>query len=170
MQKGDFFKVWLPVIVWGILMFAASTNLFSGEQTSRFITPFLLWLDPHMSYRTIEMVHILIRKFGHVFEYAVLAVLLWRAFRRGTHWQVNLSILFVIVFLACSLFAISDEWHQSFVPSRTPSARDILTDIAGALIGIGIYSAFTRRKPAAAFARMADSSEDRHPKIGKPGA
>ena len=119
-----------------------------------------------MSYRTIEMVHVLIRKLGHVFEYAVLAVLLWRAFRRGTHWQANLSILFMIVSVACSLFAITDEWHQSFVPSRTPSARDVLIDIGGALIGIGIYSVFTRRKPAAAFARMADPSEDRHPKIG----
>lgn len=166
MQKGEFFKAWLPVIVWGMLMFAGSTNLLSGDQTSRFITPFLLWLDPHMSYRTIEMVHILIRKVGHIIEYAVLAALLWRAFRRGTQWQVNLSILFVIVSVACSLFAISDEWHQSFVPSRTPSARDVLIDVAGALIGIGIYSALTRRKPAAAFARMANSSEDRHPKIG----
>ena len=166
MQKGDFFKAWLPVIVWGMLMFVGSTDLLSGEQTSRLITPFLLWLSPHMSYRTIEMVHILIRKMGHIIEYAVLAVLLWRAFRRGTQWHVNLSILFMIVSVACSLFAISDEWHQSFVPSRTPSGRDVLIDIGGALIGIGIYSAFTRRKPAAAFARMADSSEDRHPKIG----
>src|SRR3979411_738283 len=86
-RKGDFFKAWLPVTVWGILMFAGSTEVFSGYQTSRFITPFLLWLDPHMSYRTIEMLHILIRKLGHVFEYAVLAILLWRAFRRGTRWQ-----------------------------------------------------------------------------------
>jgi len=165
-QKGDFFKAWLPVSVWGILMFAGSTEVFSSYQTSRFITPFLLWLDPHMSYRTIEMVHILIRKLGHVFEYAVLAALLWRAFRRGTHWQVNLSMLFMIVSVACALFAISDEWHQSFVPSRTPSARDVLIDIGGALIGIGIYSVFARRKPAAAFARVADSSEDRPPEIG----
>jgi VanZ family protein len=165
-QRGDFFKAWLPVIVWGMLMVAGSTDLLSGEQTSRFITPFLLWLDPHMSYRTIEMVHILIRKMGHIIEYAVLAILLWRAFRRGTHGQVNLSILFMIVSVACSLFAIGDEWHQSFVPSRTPSARDVLIDLAGALIGIAIYSAFTRRKPAAAFARIADSSEDRPPKIG----
>ena len=166
MQKGDFFKAWLPVIVWGMLMFVGSTDLLSGEQTSRLITPFLRWLDPHMSYRTIETVHILIRKVGHIIEYAVLAVLLWRAFRRGTPWQVNLSILFMIVSVACSLFAISDEWHQSFVPSRTPSAHDVLIDLAGALIGIAIYSAFTRRKPAPAFARIADSSEDRHPKIG----
>jgi VanZ family protein len=165
-QKGDFFKAWLPVTVWGILMFAGSTEVFSAAQTSRFITPLLLWLDPHMSYRTIEMVHILIRKLGHIIEYAVLAALLWRAFRRGTHWQANLSMLFMIVSVACALFAISDEWHQSFVPSRTPSARDVLIDIGGALIGIGIYSVFARRKPAAAFARMADSSEDRPPKIG----
>ena len=165
-----FFKAWVPVIVWVILMFLGSTDYLSGAQTSRFLTPFLVWLNPHISYRSIEIVHVVVRKLGHVTEYAVLAVLLWRAFRLGTHWQINLSMLFLIVSMACALFAISDEWHQSFIPSRTPSARDVLIDIAGALIGIGIYSAFTRRKPATVFARVADSSEDRDPKIAKPGA
>jgi VanZ family protein len=165
-----FLKAWLPVIVWVIVIFAGSTDLLSGAQTSRFLGPFLRWLDPHMSYHTMETIFIVVRKAGHVTEYAILAILLWRAFRQGTPWQLNLSILFLVVSVACALFAVSDEFHQSFVPSRTPSARDVLIDIAGALIGIGIYSAFTRRKPAPAFARMADSSEDRHPQIRKPGA
>lgn len=170
METGRLLRAWLPVLAWVLLMFAGSTDLLSAERTSRFIVPFLLWLDPHMSYRTIVMVHIGIRKMGHVTEYALLAILLWRAFRLGTWWRLNLSMLFLIVSVACCLFAISDEWHQSFAPSRTPSARDVLIDTVGALIGIGIYSALTRGKPAPAFARAANSNEDRLPKIAKPGA
>src|ERR1700742_1256811 len=101
-----FFKAWLPVIVWVIVMFVGSTDFLSAAQTSRFLTPFLIWLNPHISYRTIEIVHVIVRKLGHVTEYAVLAVLLWRAFRLGTHWQLNLSMLFLIVSVGSALFAI----------------------------------------------------------------
>ena len=169
-ETGRLLRAWLPVLAWVLLMFAGSTDLLSAEKTSRFITPFLIWLNPHISYWTIQTIHVAIRKLGHVTEYAVLAVLLWRAFRLGTWWRLNLSMLFLIVSVACCLFAISDEWHQSFTPSRTPSARDVLIDIIGALIGIGIYSALTRGKSAPAFARAANSNEDRLPKIAKPGA
>src|SRR6516165_7019672 len=135
METGRLLRAWLPVLVWVLLIFVGSTDLLSAEKTSRFIIPFLIWLNPHISYRTIMMVHIGIRKLGHVTEYAVLAVLLWRAFRLGTRGRLNLAMLFLIVSVACCLFAISDEWHQAFIPSRTPSARDVLIDTVGALIG-----------------------------------
>jgi hypothetical protein len=64
-----------------LLIFAGSSDVLSAEHTSRFIVPFLLWLNPSMSYQTIAAIHMFIRKTGHVTEYAILAALLWRALR-----------------------------------------------------------------------------------------
>ena len=51
------------------------------------------------------------------------------------------------VLLGCALFAASDEFHQTFVTSRTPSVRDVLLDVAGALLGLLIGASFARRHP-----------------------
>lgn len=37
------------------------------------------------------------------------------------------------------IYGVSDEWHQSFVPGRNPSAADLLADTMGVLIGYGFY-------------------------------
>jgi VanZ family protein len=58
-----------------------------------------------------------------------------------------MSILFGAVLVGCALFAASDEFHQSFVKSRTPSVRDVLLDIAGALLGLLIGVSFAHRRP-----------------------
>src|SRR5207253_11387164 len=93
---------------------------------------------------------------GHLTEYAVLAMLLWRALRSSTRWQIKMSILrlrsgqvlFLTLLLACGLFAASDEFHQSFVPSRTASPNDVMIDICGTLIGLSIcWMSAARRVP-----------------------
>ena len=49
--------------------------------------------------------------------------------------------------VGCALFAASDEFHQIFVKSRTPSVRDVLLDIAGAILGLLVGASFARRAP-----------------------
>jgi VanZ family protein len=132
----SFLKYWLPVLIWFGLIFIGSTDLLSAEHTSRFLVPLLRWLDPRISFATLDLVQTIIRKFGHVTEYAILAVLLWRALRDGIVLRARMSILFFVVLLACTGFAASDEWHQSFVPSRTSSTRDVMIDICGATVGL----------------------------------
>ena len=85
------------------------------------------------------------RKCAHVTEYAVLALLLWRALRRVPALSMKISISFGAVLIGSALFAASDEFHQSFVKSRTPSFRDILLDVGGALLGLLIGASFARR-------------------------
>jgi VanZ family protein len=58
-----------------------------------------------------------------------------------------MSLLFGAVLLASALFAASDEFHQSFVKSRTPSVRDVLLDVAGAFLGLLIGASFAQRDP-----------------------
>jgi VanZ family protein len=161
----SFSKYWLPVLIWLGLIFIGSTDMLSAEYTSRFFVPFLRWLDPHISWEAINTIHTAIRKLGHVTEYAILAVLLWRAVGDGLSFKAKTPIVFVAVWLACGIFAVSDEFHQSLVPSRTPSVRDVIVDICGAFIGLVICSLFTERKSSRAFATASDSSEPRHPDI-----
>jgi VanZ family protein len=139
---GSFSKYWLPVLIWLGLIFVGSTDALSAEQTSRFLVPFLRWLDPQISFATIAAIHFALRKLGHLTEYAIFAALLWRALRRGTHLQAKMSILFLLAWLAAAIFAVTDEFHQSFVPSRTASPIDMMIDICGAMIGLIICMVF----------------------------
>ena len=139
---GSFFKYWLPVLIWLGLIFASSTDALSAEQTSRFLVPFLRWLDPQLSFATIAAIHFALRKLGHLTEYAIFAALLWRALRRGTRLQAKMSILFLLAWLAAAIFAVFDEFHQSFVPSRTASPIDVMIDICGAMLGLIICMMF----------------------------
>ena len=68
-----------------------------------------------------------LRKLAHVTEYLVLTLLLVRALRRS-----GVVAAVPVACLTALLFAASDEWHQSFVPTRTATPRDVVID------GIGI--------------------------------
>jgi VanZ family protein len=140
-----FLKHWLPLLIWLGVIFVGSTDLMSAEHTSRFMVPFLLWLKPGMSPQTIWVILVVMRKCAHVTEYAILALLLWRALRSIPALSMKISISFGAVLVGSALFAASDEFHQSFVKSRTPSVRDVLLDVAGASLGLLIGASFTRR-------------------------
>jgi VanZ family protein len=145
-QMRPFLKYWLPVLIWLGLIFIGSTDLMSAEHTSRIIGPILRWFNPDISAAAIARVQFFVRKGAHITEYAILAMLLWRGLRCGTRWQMTMSILFIAVSFLCAIFAASDEFHQSFVPTRTASPVDVVIDIVGALIGLTICVAVARRK------------------------
>jgi len=142
----SFFKYWLPVLIWLGFIFVGSTGLMSAEQTSRIIRPLLRWLRPDISMETIAQVQFIVRKCAHVTEYAILAMLLWRALRRGTSLKPETPILFIVVWLVCAVFAASDEFHQSFVSSRTATLGDVLIDICGGFVGLAMCWAFATRR------------------------
>jgi VanZ family protein len=146
MHLRRFVRYWMPALGWMVLIFLGSTDVLSAEHTSRFLVPFLHWLDPHLSIAAIVSIQTVIRKLGHVTEYAILAVLLWRALRSGQNLRSRMAILFFAVSIACAIFAASDEFHQSFVPSRTASAHDVMIDTCGALIGLLICLAFAQMR------------------------
>ena len=140
-----FLKYWLPLLIWVGVIFIGSTDLMSAEHTSRFIVPILLWLKPDIALETVRSIHFAVRKCAHLSEYAVLALLFWRALRGGSAIRAKMSMLLATVLLGCGVVAASDEFHQSFVKSRTPSVRDVLLDIVGALIGLLIGMSFAHR-------------------------
>ena len=143
----SFSKYWVPVLAWLVVTFIGSTNVMSVKQTSRFIVPFLLWLKPGMTQETTWEIIWVTRHCAHVCEYMVLALLLWRALRWGTSVSMQMSTLCGVILLGCALFAASDEYHQTFVKSRTPSVRDVLLDVGGASLGLLIAVSFANRRP-----------------------
>jgi VanZ family protein len=144
-RMRQFVKYWLPLLIWLVVIFLGSTSVMSAEHTSRYIVPFLLWLKPGMSPTAIWTILVVVRKCAHVSEYAVLALLLWRALRSVRALQPKTLAVFGAVLGGCTLFAASDEFHQMFVNSRTPSVRDVFLDVAGALVGLLIAVTFARR-------------------------
>ena len=142
-----FLKYWLPLLIWLGVIFAGSTSVMSAEHTSRYVVPFLLWLKPGMSPNAIWTILVVARKCAHVTEYAVLALLLWRALRSVPTLGRKTFTVFGAVLLGCALFAASDEFHQTFVKSRTPSIRDVFLDVGGAFLGLSIGATFARRHP-----------------------
>ena len=134
--SGRIVKYWLPVVVWMTLIFSASTGLGRPENTSRFVRPFLLWLDPKMSEETIEKVHYAIRKTAHFTEYGVLGLLLWRLLHFDPWWAKWRTREFLMALLLAALYAASDEFHQKFVPGREAAVRDVMIDTCGAGAGL----------------------------------
>ena len=146
-------KYWLPVLLWMIVIFIMSTDYGAAAHTSRFLDPFLRWLMPRISDAGIARAHFLLRKTGHLTEYAILGMLLWRAWAQpkpGSRqpWQWK-TALFALTFAAA--YAAGDEFHQSFVPSRGASVQDVIIDACGAFLGLMVLRACKlRRQPAPA--------------------
>ncbi len=142
---GRLCKYWLPLALWMVLIFSASTSLGSPHNTSRFIRPFLLWLNPHMPEAVIEQVHFVIRKTAHFVEYAVLGCLAWRAFHYDSAFRsCSGPRQFWFAFLLSAFYASTDEFHQMFVPTRFPAVLDVLLDSCGA--GAGLLMTWSVRR------------------------
>jgi VanZ family protein len=169
----------MPVAIWMAFIFVMSSDLGSAAHTSRIIEPLILWINPNASPETLEHLHFLIRKFGHLSEYAVLALLVLRAVtlnsaveasapRSGERQQADsastaeLRIRLTaqptiarwswrragIALLIAAAYAATDEWHQSFVPSRTAAFDDVLIDSTGALIGLSLVFLWCKLTPS----------------------
>jgi VanZ family protein len=125
-------KYWIASAVCAAVISFLSTDTFSSENTSRLIVPALRWLFPHASVDTLHILHAVVRKAAHLTEYFLLSTLLFLA-QRGNErgWKLRWAILAVVM---CAGYASLDEFHQSFVPSRTASPWDSVIDTTGASV------------------------------------
>jgi VanZ family protein len=145
-------KVWLPSAVWLAVIAIESTNLGSAEHTSRILYPilhFLFRMDP----AKFAVWHMLLRKTGHVIGYFILSVLLFRSWRAtfprlSTRWCFQWA---TVALFSTSLVATLDEWHQSYLPSRTGSVRDVILDTAAGLMAQIVLFVILRSESARTF-------------------
>jgi VanZ family protein len=129
---------WVPVLAWMCVIFSASSDQKSFQHSSRLIAPVIRWLFPHMPEAEVGELVFGVRKLAHFAEYAVLAMLLWRALRKPSNGEAR-PWVWREAFLALALSALypaSDEFHQRFVPTRQASVWDVLIDTIGAACGL----------------------------------
>lgn len=131
------FKYWAPVLLWMSFIFWMSTGTFSAENTSLIIEPILRFLMPSLSPEKVDMIHGVIRKLGHVTEYFILGILLFRAFRGGSR-ELRIQRWAFSSFVVAVLYAASDEFHQSFISTRTASLFDVGMDTLGGILAQGV--------------------------------
>lgn len=128
-----------PLIIWTIFIFGLGSGLGAMNETSRIIRPLLEWLFPNSPAETLTFYHGIIRKFAHLFEYAVLAFLACRSLI-GVRYRFLLALIFVF------LVASADEYKQSLDPSRTGSPWDVALDTVGGAISLVFYRLVARRR------------------------
>jgi VanZ family protein len=128
--RNEVLKTWIATILWLIVIAIESTAWLSSHNTSRILYPLLHFLFGVDRIR-FESWHFYIRKTGHVIGYGILSILLFRAWRatlpaiENVKWKLRWARIAV---LGTAFVATLDEWHQSFIPSRTGRWQDVVLD------------------------------------------
>ena len=135
-------KAWIAAILWLVVIGIESSDWLSAHHTSRILYPILHFLLG-LNRVQFEHWHFFIRKGGHVFGYGLLSFLLFRAWRESLplvgnpKWSLRWA---GIAILGTALVASLDEWHQSFLPSRTGRWEDVVLDTcAGIAVQILVF-------------------------------
>jgi len=103
-------KFHLPLILWAGFIFYLSS----------------LSYQPVIDPKQVGVFNLALRKLVHLAEYAILYFLACRSFKSKKIKKYKMSAA-----LFCFIFAITDEWHQSFIPGREGKVSDIIIDMAG---------------------------------------
>ena len=111
-----FILYWLPLILYCLLIYIQSANP-SPKQIPSF--PF-------------------VDKTLHFFAYGIMGILFYRAYQT-LRIKNNIQMLMLLSVVSASLYGISDEIHQSFVPFREAQVADVVADILGAISGVYLY-------------------------------
>ncbi len=126
---------WLPPLLWMGVIYWFSTDNFSASNTGWILDRLMRFLIPDISPEQLQLFHYALRKTGHFVLYAVLALLLVRAFRAGSNvrWRFHWALF---SFFIVSGYALLDELHQAFTRHRTASIYDSAIDMAGGLTAL----------------------------------
>ena len=107
---------WLPLILYCLFIYIQSANP-SPEQI-----PSIPFVD----------------KVLHFAAYGIMGILFYRAYQT-LRIKNNIQMLMLLSMVSASLYGISDEIHQSFVPFREAEVADAIADIIGAVSGVLLY-------------------------------
>ncbi len=150
-SRRESYKAWIAAGLWLFLIAIESTDMLSAQNTSSLLYALATSLFGPISMAKFYVWHTLLRKTGHVLGYGTLSWLLFRAWRTTIsltdlrRWSFDWAraSFFMTVLVACL-----DEWHQSFLPSRTGSVQDVVLDSSAALaVQVGMWFVLRQRSP-----------------------
>jgi VanZ family protein len=133
---------WIPALAGIAVIVVESTAMMSAANTSRWLLPLWIKLFGPITPERWAVVHHYIRKTGHFVGYGLVSLGFFNAWRvslerRWPGWPpvswLRIRSAAALALLCTVLLASWDEWHQSFIPGRTSSVRDVLLDFCGAL-------------------------------------
>jgi VanZ family protein len=120
--------------------------MFSSKNTGSMLYALLTRLFGPINLYDFLIFHFYLRKTGHVVGYGMLALLLLRGWRATLGYSRDLLIrASVLSWIGTAFVAAMDEWHQSFIPSRTGTIHDVILDSIAGLIFLLIANLWLRR-------------------------
>jgi VanZ family protein len=132
-SRPNLLRAWWPAAVWICLIAFESTDFFSSQNTGGVLYTILTRLFGQINLYDFLVFHHYLRKTGHVVGYGMLSLLLlrgWRATLGPVHTLLLRAAL--LSWLGTATVAALDEWHQSYIPSRTGTIWDVALDsVAG---------------------------------------
>lgn len=132
--------VWTPAAIAVAVICIESTDTFSSSNTSSWLRPIVQRLIGPMQDSTWALLHHCLRKTGHFLGYGAVGWTFLRAWlytldrrvpKSLLSWRVKSTLLAIV---STALVASGDEYHQSFIPSRTGTPIDVLLDTVGACV------------------------------------
>jgi VanZ family protein len=120
--------IWLPVIIWYGVIFGLSSIPAHVLNAS----------EPHFLPWSIDAYLFWGHRIAHVIEYGTLGILVLRAYSRRKNRPITLKTVLLLAFFIF-LAGCLDEYHQSFVPGRTPELIDALFDAICAGLAMLLY-------------------------------
>jgi VanZ family protein len=166
------FRAWIPALLWLAVIAWESTPMMSAGNTQRFLFVVIRFFDPQITIFQLQLLNAVGRKLGHCFGYAMLSLLMLRAWWSTLllpRWAPQVPTLRAmllcwsaraagIALLSTAAVAGLDEWHQSFLPARTGTIYDVALDTMAAaavqLIAVAFSDARGRQAALSSSARL----------------
>ncbi|MFA5107446.1 MAG: VanZ family protein [Patescibacteria group bacterium] len=117
-------SIWLPPIIWAAVIYLLSSF-------------------PSLTVEALGTWDYFFRKIWHMIEYAVLAVLFVRL---GIERNQADRTVYIISVLGAFFYAVTDEWHQTFVTGRVGTPTDVGIDSLGAIAGVVLFASIRRKR------------------------
>ena len=127
-------QYWLPVVIWAAIILQATGRTFDAPHTTVWIVRVLSVIGIHLGETAAYVTDHFVRKTGHLTVYAILTLLSFRAVREGRR---GFTVRWALIALAITVcVASTDEFLQSFTPTRTSSVWDVVLDTCGGTIAL----------------------------------
>ncbi len=146
-ERLSLLRAWWPAVAWVGIIAVESTDYLSSDHTGNALYWLLTRILGPINLYDFLVLHHYLRKAGHVVGYGILCLLILRGLRA----TLSVSSRFILItgalaWLGTAFVAALDEWHQTFIPSRTGTMRDVILDSIAGLLFLLVAQVWFRRK------------------------